>query len=95
VASISSGGKTSEEKDVQLQIVQPNDVDEVKEMASLLLPNLDLSTVQSVRVGNIGVEANSKDSAGIFIFELRNQSEAVIGKLAQVGWSVGRCGAKD
>jgi hypothetical protein len=95
VASISSGGKTSEEKDVQLQIVQPTELNDVKEMASLLLPNLDWNTVQSIRVGNIGVEANRKDSAGIFIFELRGQDEAVVGKLAQIGWSVGRCGTKD
>ncbi len=90
IAELTSAGKVETSDDVQLAVYAPSDID-IQDMVKLLRPDIDYSAVKSVRVGNVGVEANSQDSAGIFIMELLAADGSVLGKVAQVGWGAGNC----
>ncbi len=79
------------EKDVDLVTLPAAEAETSREMATVLLPELDWSTVTSVRVGVINVEANQQDGSGMSIHEILGAGGAVLGKLTQIGWGFGRC----
>lgn len=91
-AVISSGSQIAIEKDVKIETALGKQASQVKELASVMLPEMKWDEVHSVRMGNVGVSANLQDAGGLYIFELISANGTVLGKLATVGWGFGRCG---
>lgn len=93
VATISSvsKNKSDQEKDVRIDTVTPDKAGQVKDMAATMLPQVNWQDVKFVRAGNVGVKANQHDSGGIYIFELLDANDNILGKLTTIGWGFGRC----
>lgn len=84
-------GKKSLENDTQLSVASAAEAKELRELASLLLPNLNWQDVTNVRTAIIGVKADRDDAGGINLYELLAKDQKVLGRIARVGWGFGRC----
>lgn len=94
VAYLFSGDGKKEIKDVKLTTEAADEGRHAlaREVSELFFPNVKWEQVSELRIGNVGVEANLQDAAGIMVFEMLSAEKAVLGKFATVGWGFARCG---
>lgn len=91
-AEVVAGGQKFTVTDVQVTNATPNEATSWKDVLEGMAPQVKWETVRSLRIGNVGVEANQQDSGGMFVVEFQGQNSAVLAKLFTMGWSFGRCG---
>ena len=91
-ATISSPQGSSTTTDVYMLPASPgHQLDQVKQMAAVMAPEVDWNDVAQVIVSNVGVKANRDDAAGIYLFDLQKKDGTTLVKLATYGWGFGRC----
>lgn len=91
VAELTSPQGNATIDDVKIETIKSLDSN-LQAMVSLMLPDVDLSAVAEIRLGNIGVDANTMDAGGFMILELLDATGATLGKAATMGWGAGKCG---
>jgi len=90
-AIVVSGGRSHEERDVEIRNTSAADARELKEMSETLLPGLKWEQVFSVRAANINAKASREDGSGLLLIELFDKKQASLGKIVEIGWGFGRC----
>lgn len=90
IAEFNTAGKKEVQTDVELSTVAISDLD-IADLVALTRPDITFSDITSVQVGNIGVQANTDDGAGMMIFALLDVQGRELGKVMQIGWGAGRC----
>jgi hypothetical protein len=88
---IDKEGKSNLEQDVEISVVQPAQAPNFVDLLASLYPAVKLADVESVRVANIGVQANLEDGGGVLLMYGLGADGRVLAKLTQVGWGFGKC----
>jgi len=93
-AQVTHDSKTEIEMDTEIQLMDRKSLENspLFEFAMSAYPDFDFEQVTGARVGNVGVDANSDDAAGINVVELQDKSGRVLKKLLTLGWGFGQCG---
>ena len=91
-AKVNDGTRFFKETDVAVTEVSPDEAGFARDIAARVAPDLRWEEVHSVIYGNVGVEANLDDAAGMGLFELYDARGHLLAKLAHIGWSLGVCG---
>jgi hypothetical protein len=91
VAKIRAGGQEATELDVAKISSGVEGLRDLEEMAALVFPSLDWTSVRGVEGFDVGVRANQQDAAGGKLFGLRGADGADLGTLMTYGWGFGYC----
>ena len=90
IAEFNTSGKIEVQTDVELSMIAISDLD-IADLIAVTRPDINFADIVNVQVGNIGVQANLEDGAGMTIFSLLDAQGGELGKVMQIGWGAGRC----